>query len=312
MSLPIVLVTGITAGSLGASIAIKLALTKKYKVVGTLRSLGKKEQDFNDDLEARGGARGTVKVIELDVTKPESCAAAIEKVGPRIDILINNAGAGMVHSTEAAAEEKVRQCFDVNFFGPYRMMKLVIPLMRKVGGGQIINVSSVGGLVGQPFNDAYCASKAALDSVGESTNSTLRSFNIYVSTFCPGAMSSNFVHNIPSFTSATTTTNDDFGEAYQGMKNAYFGRIEAAFNSEAFKAHLQSPDEAAADLIDNLLLANHDLQLATKTPPPVRYVTKQAQYLADLKFGDQTGEKVVQYMRRAVEPITAPAAAKEQ
>lgn len=282
----IVLVTGVTANSLGASVAIQLALTKKYKVFGTLRSLDKKAEDFYNELISKGGERQDVSLVQLDVSDEKSCEMAIQSVG-KVDILVNNAGAGFAQTLEGAHLDKVASCFQVNFFGPYRMMKLCIPAMRKQKWGRIINVSSVGGIVGQPFNEAYCASKAALDSLAESSNATLRSFNIYVSTFCPGAILSNFVSAVH-----TSSKKEDFGEGYEDLQANYLERMRSVFNDPAFKKMQQTPADAAADICNIIEQDN----------PDCRYVTKQGQVYADMKFNGagQSGEAVVSYFQKIV------------
>jgi NAD(P)-dependent dehydrogenase (short-subunit alcohol dehydrogenase family) len=85
----------------------------------------------------------------------------------KIDVLINNAGAGFVRTVEQATEEEIRWVTDVNYFGTVRCIKEVIPHMRSARSGHIINISSVGGLVGQPFNELYCASKFAVEGLTE-------------------------------------------------------------------------------------------------------------------------------------------------
>jgi len=273
----IVLVTGVTARGLGAAVAFKLAAQPHYRVYGSLRSLSK-ASDFHAEEKERGLAENTVHIVELDVTNDASCAKAVKTIVDkegRLDVLVNNAGAGFVQTIEFATMAKVHEVFEVNFFGVYRMMQAVLPHMRQQNFGRIVNVSSVGGIVGQPFNEAYCAAKAAVDSLGESSNTILRSFNIRVSTFCPGGISTNFFGQVME-----KFDNANIGEPYKGIWTAYETRTKALFTSPEAKALIQTPDECADDIVTIVNTEN----------PVCRYVTKTVQGLVAAKFGDQTGE----------------------
>ena len=95
----------------------------------------------------------------MDVTKLDSIKSAVEFIiqeEGRIDILINNAGAGFNKTTEQATDEEINWQLNLNLMGVIRMTKAVLPIMRSQREGRVINISSVGGLVGQPFNEIYC------------------------------------------------------------------------------------------------------------------------------------------------------------
>lgn len=287
----IVLVTGVTAQGLGAQIACMLAMDKSYKVYGTLRSMHKSDA-FYEQLQNAGLSKDSVTLIPLDVTQPDSCQQCVETIlakEKRIDVLINNAGAGFAQTLEFGRMENVYNCFETNYFGPYRMMKLVVPGMRQQMYGRIINIASIGGIVGQPFNEAYCGAKAALDSLGESSNATLAAFNVRVGTFCPGAMASNFI-------AQASKTPIDIGEPYQELYAPYAARIELVFGSPQFQKYLQSTKEAATDVIDMLRVLN------AKSCLGCRKITKQAQAFADLKFKDQSGHLLVSHFHNSLKP----------
>jgi len=106
----------------------------------------------------------SLTVLRLDVQDSASVTAAVAEVMARegrIDVLINNAGAGYVRSTEQAPEAEIEWVTDVNYMGVVRCTKAVLPHMRKQRSGHIIAVTSVGGLVGQPFNEFYVSGVSA-------------------------------------------------------------------------------------------------------------------------------------------------------
>lgn len=185
-----VLLTGTSTG-LGAELAIRLA-KKGYRVWATMRNLDKK-----DKLADRAITNGVELVFyRLDVEDPrsiETCVKAMIEQEGRIDIVINNAGAGFVRSTEQASEAEINWVMNVNFMGVVRVTKAVIPHMREQRSGHIINISSVGGLVGQPFNEVYCAAKFAVEGYTEAMASYLEeAFGLKFSLIEPGGITSEF------------------------------------------------------------------------------------------------------------------------
>ena len=154
MNKKIVLITGASTG-LGYETAILLA-KQGYKVYATMRNLNKQDtllqiaQENNLD----------IIIQQLDVTDIESIQTTVKRIlknEEKIDILINNAGAGFVKTTEHASDDEIMWQLNLNLMGVIRMTKAVLPSMRARREGHIINISSVGGLVGQPFNEIYCA-----------------------------------------------------------------------------------------------------------------------------------------------------------
>ncbi|KAJ3275802.1 Retinol dehydrogenase 8 [Terramyces sp. JEL0728] len=281
-----VLVTGITAGGLGAAIAIKLAKNDNYTVFGTLRDLSKSDA-FKQEAEKNGVKPDTVKIIQLDVTKEDSCKKAIDTVleSGRIDILINNAGKGLVQTVEGTSMDKVYDCFEVNYFGVYRLIKAVVPTMRTQSFGRIINISSIGGLVGQPFNEAYCSAKAALDSLTESMNAALRTFNIKVTSYCPGMITTNFISNVSGI-------NDDMQmegipSEYKEMYEKYFERVRILKSAPESAAFRQTPEESADDVVQ---IVSTDLAKARVYPNTVIGFVQT-------KFSDPSAESVLGLLR---------------
>jgi len=120
-----------------------------------------------------------------DVTKDDDVRRLIERAG-RVDILINNAGAGLRAPLVDVKPEDARQLMELNFFGALRCIQAVLPVMRRQGSGQIVNVSSVIGVVATPRNSIYCASKFALRALSDALRMELRGTGIDVITILPG------------------------------------------------------------------------------------------------------------------------------
>ena len=180
---PVVLITGCSSG-FGLLTAARLA-AKGYTVVATMRDL-KKEGNLTSEVNRR---RGTVEVLQLDVTDKLSVARAVDNIKVRhgrIDVLVNNAGYGIGGFFEDLTDEEIRGQMETNFFGVQNVTRSVIPLMRQSAHGKIINVSSVAGFSTSPAFGAYNASKWALESFSESLRYELRFFGIDVLLIEPG------------------------------------------------------------------------------------------------------------------------------
>ncbi|SFV58227.1 Oxidoreductase, short chain dehydrogenase/reductase family [hydrothermal vent metagenome] len=132
--------------------------------------------------------------LKLDITDPQSIEDAIPKI-KTIDILINNAGYGLVSTVEEVTEEEMFAQFNVNVFGVMRMCKAVIPKMRKQKSGVIINISSFLGKIGLPLLTFYNASKYAVEGVTDSLRYELRDYHIRVHSIMPGFFDTNFARD---------------------------------------------------------------------------------------------------------------------
>jgi len=169
----VILITGISSG-FGRETA-KLLADEGHSVYGTVRRDADKS--------------GRVNILKMDLTDNESIKKAIktiiEKEG-RIDVLINNAGMHTGGPVETTPEENIRLQMDTNFIGMVNLTNFVLPVMRKQGGGMIINISSIGGLMGLPFQAFYSASKFAIEGFSEALRMEVRKFNIKVVVINPG------------------------------------------------------------------------------------------------------------------------------
>ncbi len=177
----IILLTGASSG-IGAKVARQL-VDLNHIVYGTSR----KRQ-----------SNGFFPWIVMDVNDSVSIAKGIqgiiEKHG-RLDVLINNAGLGMISSLEEAPQLKVDQVMNTNFGGVVRMIQAVLPQMRKQRSGKIINVSSIAGLMGLPYRSIYSASKFAVEGLTESLRQEVMKFGIQVCSIQPGSIKTNIKAN---------------------------------------------------------------------------------------------------------------------
>lgn len=186
----------VTGSSTGNGFETSLLLAKnKFYTYATMRNLDKstrtKEIAKKDSLP--------LEVLQLDVIDDKSVADAIDMISNRhrrIDVLVNNAGYDMHGAVEDLSIDEIKTQFETNFFGAVRLMKAVLPLMRKQRSGIIVNVSSIGGRIGVPLNSAYTSSKFALEGFSESMKYELEGFGIRVILIEPGAVKTNFLENI--------------------------------------------------------------------------------------------------------------------
>ena len=185
----------VTGCSTGNGLETSLLLAKNgFFTYATMRNLDKstriKEIAKKDNL--------SLEVLQLDVTDDKSVADAVARIGnrhERIDVLVNNAGYEHHGAVEELSMEEIRAQFETNFFGAVRVMKAVLPMMRKQRSGTIVNVSSIGGLIGVPLNSAYVGSKFALEGFSESMKYELEGFGIKVILIEPGAVKTNYLDN---------------------------------------------------------------------------------------------------------------------
>ena len=150
----VVLITGCSSG-IGLATAVFLS-KKGSRVYASVRDFGKKD----NLVAAAEKENASVEILQLDVTDDESVTKAVEQViakEGRIDVLINNAGYGLMGPAETVTIEQAKDEFEVNFFGLLRVTQAVLPCMRKQKSGHIINVSSIAGIKAMPTSDLYNA-----------------------------------------------------------------------------------------------------------------------------------------------------------
>ncbi|WP_119391296.1 oxidoreductase [Taklimakanibacter lacteus] len=178
-----VIITGASSG-IGRASAAALARAG-FTVFGTSR---RKIADGPDG----------VSMLVCDVTDAAAVNALVSTVisqTGRIDLLINNAGVGLLGGAEESSIAQVQALFDVNLFGVIRMTNAILPTMRRQGFGRIINIGSVLGLIPAPYSAYYSAAKHALEGYSESLDHEVRAFNIRVSVIEPAFVRTVFDQN---------------------------------------------------------------------------------------------------------------------
>jgi NAD(P)-dependent dehydrogenase (short-subunit alcohol dehydrogenase family) len=172
-------ITGCSTG-FGRELA-KEVLASGYKAAVAARNT----DDVKDITEAYPD---TAIAVKLDVTKADEISAAVDQITQQfgqIDVLVNNAGIGYFGAIEESEEEEVRRMFEINFFGLANVTKAVLPILRKQRSGHILNVASIGGLVGFPAVGFYNATKFAVDGYSESLSKELAPLGIKVTVIAP-------------------------------------------------------------------------------------------------------------------------------
>ncbi|MFF9819445.1 SDR family NAD(P)-dependent oxidoreductase [Streptomyces sp. NPDC014006] len=261
-----VLITGTSSG-IGLAAAIGAAQAG-WTTIATMRDTGKAEALLAAATEA--GVADRIHVKRLDVIDSAGIAACLDEVVAehgRLDALVNNAGAAQVGTIEQSSIDDVRAAMEVNFFGVVAVTRAALPHLR-ASKGRVITVTSVGGVVGQPFNEAYCAAKFAVEGFMQSLAPVAATVGVDVTVVEPGAVASEFVANLGLDVPALLAAAGPYAAALE----AYISRTQQSFSTA------QTPDEAAAPIIDALTVAR----------PPFRVQTSQwardfvAASLADL------------------------------
>ncbi|RKT80040.1 short-subunit dehydrogenase [Terracoccus luteus] len=282
---PVTLVTGTSSG-IGLHAAVELA-RRGHTVVATMRDTAR-----SGALEEAARAAGvTLDVRALDVVDHEAARACVEAVVAdhgRLDVLLNNAGRGAVATAEQLTVEQVRDQLELNYVAPVHLTQVALPHLRARGGGRVLTVTSVGGVVGQPFADAYCGAKFAVEGFMQSLAPVAQALGVWVSVVEPAAVASDFVGNVdrPAAGSADGNTDGntdggdaaDVGDPYAGLLGAYLERTAGAFDSA------QSAQDAGVAVAD----------ACTATAYRFRWQTSEAaERFVGLSLGDLDGERVL-------------------
>ncbi|MBX7526942.1 SDR family oxidoreductase [Qipengyuania vesicularis] len=252
----IVLTTGCSTG-LGASIAVAAAKAG-WKSYASMRNLSKR-----GELDKMAEAAGTsVELLELDVCDQASIDAAVSEIierEGRIDTLVCNAGVGFVRSTEQAEESDVQWVMDTNFHGVVRCTKAVLPHMRAAGAGHVVAITSIGGLVGQPFNEIYCGSKFAVEGYIEGLASYAGpAFGLHFTAIEPAGISSEFAANVREHIAKSGGMLDD---AYAPILKRYLSDR----SGPEYEGLYQTPGEVAQVVLDIMASNNPPVRARTSS-----------------------------------------------
>jgi NAD(P)-dependent dehydrogenase (short-subunit alcohol dehydrogenase family) len=211
--MPSILITGASSGIGEAT--VKWFLAKGWQVFATMRQPDKPVFTAHPNL----------KLLKLDVTDPQSVSQAIDQARqliPRLDVLLNNAGYGLVGPLELATAAQITQQFDTNVFGLIRVTQAVLPWMREQQGGCIINVASIGGRTAFPYYSLYHGTKWAVEGLSESLWYELGRLGIRVKLVEPGPIKTPFYAR-----SMTVTGQPGVPNAYQPHSDMALAQLSA-------------------------------------------------------------------------------------
>jgi NAD(P)-dependent dehydrogenase (short-subunit alcohol dehydrogenase family) len=229
-----VLITGTSTG-IGRAAAAMLA-AKGHRVLATMRT-PEKGRDLVEDAKANGW---DLTVLPLDVRDDASVRAAFDQAGD-IDVLVNNAGFEVWGPIEEMTVDDLKDQFETNVYGPFRLITAVLPQMRQRGSGVIVNVSSVAGRVSAPLNGLYSASKFALEALSETIHYEAGHFGIRCHIVEPGGVATPFPDNRRLVGAAA----GDEGSPYRELITQW----EAAADRLTGGTRAQ-PEEVAAAILD--------------------------------------------------------------
>lgn len=271
----IAIVTGTSSG-MGLHAAVALAKAG-CTVVATVRSFDKAA-----DLEITAKQAGvTLDIRELDVTDHGAGIELVDAVAQQygcLDVLVNNAGRGCVGTAEKLEMGVITEQMSINYLSGVALTKAALPHMREAGSGTILTVTSVGGVVGQPFADAYCGAKFAVEGFMQSLATVAGHYGVRVSVIEPAAVASNFV--------TTVQQDDDAAGPYRELLDAYLARTKQAF------ASAQSPESAGEALAGAALSDTYRFRWQT---------SDAATSFAGISLADLDGEKVFDTTRAWIE-----------
>ncbi len=237
-------ITGASKG-LGLSLAKQL-LSEGKKVAATSRNI--------DDLKNAVGENENFLSLAVNLLNEESVAESIEKTVHhfgRIDVVVNNAGYGLVGALEELSDAETRQNFDVNVFGSLNVIRKALPHLRKQKSGHIFNVSSIGGFTGAfPGFGIYCATKFAVQGFTESLAAEVKAFGINATIVSPGYFRTNFLEDSSLSVPKTPI------QEYQTVRD-----VQSAHENDINGNQLGDPQKAALAFIKTAEMQNPPVHL---------------------------------------------------
>lgn len=222
-------ITGISRG-LGLALA-EAALAEGDTVIGTVRS----------GAPNLAASQGTLHVLTLDMADGVAAEAAVERafaLAGRIDVIVNNAGYGLLGAVETASDAEVARLFEVDVFGPFRIIRAALPRLRAQGAGHIVNITSIAGRAPGPGSGLYAAAKHALEGLSAVLAQEVAPLGLKVTAVAPGAFRTDFL----SAHSIRKSAAEDAAYAES------VGRSAAAFDAMASR-QLGDPDRAAQAIL---------------------------------------------------------------
>lgn len=228
-AMAVVLVTGGSSG-IGRATVRRLAAGGDRVFYGSRTAVPEDFRAFGPD----------VTHVPLDLADPASCAAAVPAVttaAGRLDVLVNCAGTGGLAPLEEAPDSEAHRIFEVNVFGPMRLVRAAVPVMRAGRGGRIVNVTSLNDIAPAPFGGWYSASKSALMSLSYVLGAELAGTGIAVTVVAPGLFRTPMSESLPA---QRTAPDSRFAGAFATLAKFSADRLDSAGD----------PDDAARVIED--------------------------------------------------------------
>ena len=236
-----ILITGANGGF--GALTVKTLLKEGHSVVATMRNPESKNKASADELSALGA-----KIVHIDVTDDESVSKGVAeaiKLLSGLDVVVNNAGVGVLGLQEQFTIDDFKRLFDVNVFGVQRVNRAALPHLRNQGAGLLIHISSLLGRITFPFYGPYNASKWALEGLAESYRVELSGFGVDSCIIEPGGYPTSFFHSLMK--PSDHSQDESYGEMIHAPKQA-FDSFEGALAGNP----AQNPQNVA-DAISHLI-----------------------------------------------------------
>ncbi|KAI2791859.1 hypothetical protein POX_c04739 [Penicillium oxalicum] len=241
------LITGASSG-LGKSLA-RHVLGQGHLVLGTTRTVDRAKEQY-PGFEKEGGVW-----VAMDPGRADTYDSVLKMMEKHeIDVVVNNAGFAFIGGVENSSEEEVRSQMEVNFYGPLRLIRAILPQMRQRRSGDIVLISSGAGFVARPGRGTYSASKFAIEAIHESLSHEVASFAIRVLIVEPGAFRTPFASNI--VTPFKYRQSGGYSEDYRGT--CVEQMVGALVNSEQFLESVRGDPGRAAKAIFTSVENGHE------------------------------------------------------
>ncbi|MEO0571956.1 MAG: SDR family oxidoreductase [Bacteroidota bacterium] len=236
-----VIITGANGGF--GALTVKTLLKEGHAVVATMRNPESKNKEAANELSTLGA-----KIVNLDVTSDQSVAEGIKKAIELLnglDVVVNNAGIGVLGIQEQFTIDDFKKLFDVNVFGIQRVNRATLPFLRKQGSGLLIHISSLLGRITFPFYGPYNASKWAVEALAENYRIELSGFGVDSCLVEPGGYPTGFFDSLMK--PSDRSQDESYGDMVHAPKQAFDNFEGALANNPA-----QNPQNVA-DAIANLI-----------------------------------------------------------
>jgi len=237
-----ILITGASSGF--GKLTTQTLLKAGHTVVASMRGMADKNQSVAAELQSAGA-----HIVEIDVTSDDSVTKGVDaalEMAAGIDVVVNNAGMGVIGLQESFTPEDWQGLFDINVFGVQRVNRAVLPHMREKNSGLLVHITSILGRMVLPFYGPYNASKWAMEALAENYRVELSGFGIDVCIVEPGGFPTNFMDKL--LKPGDPARDAGYGEFAQAPL-ALFTNFEKAL-AENPAQNPQNVADAMADLVD--------------------------------------------------------------